>query len=847
MIPFERQFQTLHSLQNYFLLNELLAPGLPMPIVDTEALRRARAAFVAAVRRPAVLLRPGRDAAGAARRSRPGPLAADARLRVRPAGHASARRSPCWPSAAPDARPLAGGTDLIIRLRDGSIRPEVVVDVKAIRGARRRRSGRRRRPAGHRGAGRDDRHRRRPARPAPLPRPRRGGAGRRRRSQIRNRATLAGNLCNASPAADTAPGAARLRRGRWSRPGRRASGGSRSTSFWVRSGVTTLGRGELVTAIELPVPDAPHGSVHQRRTRRRGHDLASVTLACAVGRRRGHARSRYGSVGPRPAAARSTTPACSPTRRRRTTRRLRCSTRCSPARAPSPTSMRASPEYRLAMLRVLGRRAVDARRSGALAAEAPAHDATPSPIALTVNGPRRERRGRAAPHAARRAARRPRADRHQGVLPRRRVRRVHGAGRRPERGRVPGARRRGRRLGRHDRRGAGRRRPARAPLQDAFLDTGAAQCGFCIPGQLLSAQALLADVPHPTRAEVEEGLAGNLCRCAGYEQIIEAVLAGGRAAGRRGAGRPAPGRSPARRRRDRRRGPSRRRGRAAMSGRTRRRRPRPSSAARLARRRPRPGDRPPGLRRRPPARGRPPRQARHGRRRPGADRPDRRDRARSRCPGVRLVMTARRPARRRCRASGPSCGTGRCWPSARPRTTASRWRPSRPRPGTRPRRPPRWSTSSSRPLPAVTTIAAALDPASPLVQDPALRPDDPLADDQRPARAPRSAGATSRPRSARPTSIVEGTYAFPMVTQFAIEPHAFMAAPDGDGIAVWSAIQHPYWLQRVIADAARAAAVQGPRVRAGPGRRVRRQAARQVRAAARVHGAPRSGARCGWC
>ena len=61
-------------------------------------------------------------------------------------------------------------------------------------------------------------------------------------------------------------------------------------------------------------------------------------------------------------------------------------------------------------------------------------------------------------------------------------------------------------------------------LQAAFLDTGAAQCGFCIPGQLLSAHALLAEVPRPTRAEVEEGLAGNLCRCAGYEQIIEAVL-----------------------------------------------------------------------------------------------------------------------------------------------------------------------------------------------------------------------------------------------------------------------------------------------------------------------------------
>lgn len=61
------------------------------------------------------------------------------------------------------------------------------------------------------------------------------------------------------------------------------------------------------------------------------------------------------------------------------------------------------------------------------------------------------------------------------------------------------------------------------PLQQAFLDTGAAQCGFCIPGQLVSARALLAANPHPSRAEIEDGLAGNLCRCAGYEQIIEAV------------------------------------------------------------------------------------------------------------------------------------------------------------------------------------------------------------------------------------------------------------------------------------------------------------------------------------
>ncbi len=61
-------------------------------------------------------------------------------------------------------------------------------------------------------------------------------------------------------------------------------------------------------------------------------------------------------------------------------------------------------------------------------------------------------------------------------------------------------------------------------LQEAFLEKGAAQCGFCIPGQLLSAQALLDANPHPTLPEVQEAMAGNLCRCAGYEQITEAIL-----------------------------------------------------------------------------------------------------------------------------------------------------------------------------------------------------------------------------------------------------------------------------------------------------------------------------------
>jgi aerobic carbon-monoxide dehydrogenase small subunit len=62
-------------------------------------------------------------------------------------------------------------------------------------------------------------------------------------------------------------------------------------------------------------------------------------------------------------------------------------------------------------------------------------------------------------------------------------------------------------------------------LQDAFLATGAVQCGFCIPGQVMAAQYLLQKNPNPTQAEVREALSGNLCRCGGYEQICDAVLA----------------------------------------------------------------------------------------------------------------------------------------------------------------------------------------------------------------------------------------------------------------------------------------------------------------------------------
>ena len=63
------------------------------------------------------------------------------------------------------------------------------------------------------------------------------------------------------------------------------------------------------------------------------------------------------------------------------------------------------------------------------------------------------------------------------------------------------------------------------PIQKAFVDHGAVQCGFCTPGMVLSAKALLDENPKPTEEEIRNGIAGNLCRCTGYLQIVEAIKA----------------------------------------------------------------------------------------------------------------------------------------------------------------------------------------------------------------------------------------------------------------------------------------------------------------------------------
>lgn len=78
--------------------------------------------------------------------------------------------------------------------------------------------------------------------------------------------------------------------------------------------------------------------------------------------------------------------------------------------------------------------------------------------------------------------------------------------------------------------------PTLHPLQQAFMDHFAAQCGYCTPGMLMAAKALLDATPNPTRAQVVEAISGNICRCTGYEAIIDAILTAAGAGGARRTG-----------------------------------------------------------------------------------------------------------------------------------------------------------------------------------------------------------------------------------------------------------------------------------------------------------------------
>jgi CO/xanthine dehydrogenase FAD-binding subunit len=254
----------------------------------------------------------------------------------------------------PDARPLCGGTDLLVGLRKGSVTTPLIIDLKRVPelgGGIEARDGWLRIPASVALTDVIADERIAVGFPALAEAAQVVGS-----IQIRNRATLAGNICNASPAADTVPpmlvyGAVVTLVG---------PAGTRRIpldGFFLGPGRTVLGPAELVSAVELPLPNGSRGSAFGRMTRRRGVDLATVNLSCSVSSD-GVTRFAFGAVGPRAflvsdASGRLADLATDPVGRDEILNGML-------AQATPISNVRASREYRLAMLGVLSRRALDA-------------------------------------------------------------------------------------------------------------------------------------------------------------------------------------------------------------------------------------------------------------------------------------------------------------------------------------------------------------------------------------------------------------------------------------------------------------------------------------------------------
>ena len=325
------------------------------------------------------------------------------------------------------------------------------------------------------------------------------------------------------------------------------------------------------------------------------------------------------------------------------------------------------------------------------------------------------------------------------------------------------------------------------PLQEAFIDHGAVQCGFCIPGMIMSARALLNEDLQADEEKIREALSGNLCRCGGYNRIVEAVRAVASASrvGKDGladnsAGTDAGG------------GPHRA---AHASG-------------------------------------------RHGqnletyvganvRRFGGRERvsgtqqfladialPDMLhvklvtlDAARARIisidttearavPGVVDIITARdlpKPVPRfgPVYKDRPVLAVGESKYHGEPVAAVA----------AESIEAAELAVSLVRveyeTLPAVFSLARALAAGAPLVQDPALRAGDPLAATNILKERRYGWGDVD---AAKADVVIESSYSFPMVTHFAIEPHGFMASAEKDVLKIWSPVQHPFLLQRIMAD-----------------------------------------------
>jgi CO/xanthine dehydrogenase Mo-binding subunit/aerobic-type carbon monoxide dehydrogenase small subunit (CoxS/CutS family) len=322
-------------------------------------------------------------------------------------------------------------------------------------------------------------------------------------------------------------------------------------------------------------------------------------------------------------------------------------------------------------------------------------------------------------------------------------------------------------------------------LQNAFIEEGAVQCGFCIPGMLMSAHALLNEDGDPDEEKIRERLSGNLCRCGGYNRIIKAVRAA--APGRAGSPRA------------KKLGGADGGGSAHPSGGTVRRDRRNAKAW------------------------------------VGAD--VGRFGGRERVTGlqqfladislkdmlhVKLVTLDVA----RARIISIDTAGARAVPGVVDVITADDLPKPVPRFGPVYKDRPILAVGETKyhgepvaavaaeskeaaelavslvrvdyeALPAVFSVEAALAPSAPLVQQPVLRAGDPLAGTNILKERRFGWGDVD---TARADLVVENSYSFPMVTHFAIEPHGFMAAADKDNLKIWSPVQHPFLLQKIMAE-----------------------------------------------
>jgi aerobic-type carbon monoxide dehydrogenase small subunit (CoxS/CutS family) len=322
-------------------------------------------------------------------------------------------------------------------------------------------------------------------------------------------------------------------------------------------------------------------------------------------------------------------------------------------------------------------------------------------------------------------------------------------------------------------------------LQQAFLKYGAVQCGFCIPGMLMAAQALLNQDQHPNEEKIREALSGNLCRCGGYNRIVAAVRSVAKASGSgKCTGADA----------------SQNFGFGRLLAEIAPHRPGQNMQASVGADVPRLG----GIERV------------TGSQQFLADIP---------LPGMLYVKLVTLDAAR-ARIIGIDLSEARRVPGVIAIITADDLPKPVPRFGpvykdrpvlavgeTKYHGEPVAAVAAaskeaaelavslvrvqSETLPAVFSVTAALTPDAPLVQDPALRPGDPLAATNILKERHYGWGNIDAERA---DLVVENSYSFPMVTQFAIEPHGFIALAEKDVLKIWSPVQHPFLLQRIMAE-----------------------------------------------